>query len=253
MLNYKSYRGIIGLLSFSTIIPTNVHTTIEEMAKFTWFWPVIGGFIGIFVGGVGFLLSFYLPKLVVASFVYGFAIFFTGFHHLDGLMDFGDGVMAHGDYKRKIEVMKDSKIGTGGISSFFIVGILTISAISSLPLNSIFPLLFVSEMAAKIGLITCSTFSKPVSDGTGRFFILSMNIKLLMCSLLITFFLGFLACKVIGIFGIVGGVIGGIAVAVIAAKNFKSATGDVLGAANEISRMISLIIMTGMISWKFTF
>ncbi|MCE7697626.1 MAG: hypothetical protein K8E24_001840, partial [Methanobacterium paludis] len=39
------FRGIPGLVSFSTILPIHIHTSIEEMAKFTWFWPIIGGFI----------------------------------------------------------------------------------------------------------------------------------------------------------------------------------------------------------------
>jgi adenosylcobinamide-GDP ribazoletransferase len=133
-------KGIAGLISFSTIIPLNIHTTIEEMASFTWFWPIIGGLIGIFVGSVGYLSLniFHLPHLISAAIVYSFAIWFTGFHHLDGLMDMGDGLMVHGEYNKKIEVMRDMSIGTGGISLFFIIAIITFSAISAIPASLIF-------------------------------------------------------------------------------------------------------------------
>lgn len=238
-------KGILGLISFSTIMPINIHTTIEEMAAFTWFWPIIGGLIGIFVGGVGYLSLniLHLPSLVAAALVYSFAIWFTGFHHLDGLMDMGDGLMVHGDHNKKIKVMRDMSIGTGGISLFFIIAIITFSAISTIPSGLIFLLLLVSEIAAKMSLLTCATFSKPLDNGTGRFFIDSMNIPLLILSLILTSVIGFLAINVAGIFGIIGGLIGGAIVAIIASKHFKYITGDVLGASNEIGRAISLIVM----------
>jgi len=53
----SSVRGFLGLVSFSTILPLNIHTTIEEMARFTWLWPIIGGFIGILVGLLGYVGS----------------------------------------------------------------------------------------------------------------------------------------------------------------------------------------------------
>ncbi len=238
-------RGLAGLISFSTILPLNIHTTIEEMAAFTWFWPIIGGLIGIFVGSVGYLSLniMHLPPLITAALVYSFAIWFTGFHHLDGLMDMGDGLMVHGDHNKKIEVMRDMSIGTGGISLFFIIAIITFSAISTIPASLIFLILLISEIAAKMSLLTCATFSKPLSNGTGRFFIDSMNIPLLILSLILTSIIGFLAINIVGILGIIGGLIGGAIVSIIASKHFKYITGDVLGASNEIGRAISLIVM----------
>lgn len=243
--NFSKLRGIAGLISFSTIIPINIHTSIEEMAVFTWFWPIIGGLVGIFVGAVGFLSLniLHLSPLISSAIVYSFAIWFTGFHHLDGLMDMGDGLMVHGDYNKKIEVMRDMMVGTGGISLFFIVALITFSAINAIPAGLIFLMLLISEIAAKTSIITCATFSKPFPDGTGRLFIESMNIKLLVLSLILTSLIGFLALDIIGIMGIVGGLIGGSLVAAIASKQFKYATGDILGASNEIGRLISLIVM----------
>jgi adenosylcobinamide-GDP ribazoletransferase len=255
----RSLKGFLGLLSFSTILPLNIHTSIQEMVQFTWLWPLIGGFIGIGVGLLGFILIdvMHIHQLVAAALIYSFAIWFTGFHHLDGLIDFGDGVMAHGDPQRRIEVMRDQRIGTGGLAYFFMVALVTFASIGSAPAGLIFPLLFVSEMAAKLGIVTCSTFSNPLSDGTGKFFIESMNTKLLLLSLLITLFIGFVAFNTAGILGILGGLFGGAFMALVANKKFKGATGDILGASNEISRMIALVIMTtfsaGLIPWKLMF
>ena len=75
--------------------------------------------------------------------------------------------------------------------------------------------------------------------------------KKLLLILIITLFIGFLSLKTVGILGIIGGLAGGSIIVFIARKNFNKATGDVLGASNEISRMIALVIMilftTGLI------
>ncbi|MGO9388502.1 MAG: adenosylcobinamide-GDP ribazoletransferase [Methanobacterium sp.] len=249
----KSLNRILGLVSFSTILPLQVHSSIQEMSKLTWLWPLIGGFIGIIIGTLGFTLIniIHLPQLIAAGLIYSFAIWFTGFHHLDGLIDFGDGMMVHGDSKRRIEVMRDQRIGTGGLAYLFMVAIITFASIATIPAIIVFPILFISEISAKVGLVTCCTFSKPFEDGTGRFFINAMNMKKLLLILIITLFIGYLSLKTVGILGIIGGLAGGLIIAFVARKNFNKATGDVLGTSNEVSRMIALIIMilftTGLI------
>ncbi len=66
------FRRIAGPVSFSTILPLNIYTSIREMAKFTWVWPIIGGFIGILVGLFGFPLLDILDvnQLVAAALIY---------------------------------------------------------------------------------------------------------------------------------------------------------------------------------------
>lgn len=246
----RGYRGFLGLISFSTILPLNIHTSIPEMAKFTWLWPIIGGFIGILVGLLGYVTMdlITIPQLIAAAIIYSFAIWFTGFHHLDGLVDFGDAVMAHGHAEKRIQIMRDIRIGTGGLAYLFMVGILTVASIASAPIGLIFFILLVSEVAAKLGLVTCSTFSKPYPNGTGKYFIDAMNPKILLLSLIITLIIGYLVLNTTGIIGIAGGLIGGIIMAIISRMKFIYATGDILGASNEISRMIALVLMIGYLS-----
>lgn len=248
-----SWQGFLGLVSFSTILPLNIHSTIQEMARFTFLWPLIGAFIGIIVGGFGWLLfnPIHLYPLLSAAMIYSLAISFTGFHHLDGLVDFGDGLMAHGSPERRIEIMRDKKIGTGGLAILLSVSLITFASIATIPLIYIFSTLFVSEIAAKMSLISCATFSKPLDNGTGQYFIENMSWKLLMISVAFTLTLGFFAFKYIGILGIMGGIISGIIMVLITRRSFKYTTGDILGASNEVGRMLSILIMVIFILWGF--
>lgn len=248
-----SWKGFMGLVSFSTILPINIHSTIQEMAKFTFLWPLIGGFIGIIVGVFGWLLldPVHLSSLVSAALIYSLAISFTGFHHLDGLVDFGDGLMAHGDPERRIEIMRDKRIGTGGLATLLTVSLITFTSIATIPPIYILPAIIVSEIAAKVSLVSCATFSRPLENGTGQYFIKSMNWKLLTVTAIITLILGFLALNYIGIIGIFGGMAAGFIMVFITRRSFSYATGDILGASNEIGRMLSLLVMVLFISWSF--
>lgn len=252
-----SWHGFLGLVSFSTILPLNIHSTIQEMAKFTFIWPIIGAFIGIIAGGFGWLLVYplHLSPLLSAALIYSLVISFTGFHHLDGLIDCGDGLMAHGDPERKIEIMRDKRIGTGGLAMLLMVSLVTVASIASLSVVYILPAIFVSEVAAKLSLISCATFSEPLNDGTGQYFINNMDWKLLTGSVALCIILGFLGFNYLGVtgnytgvVGILGGFVSGLLMVLITRKNFKRANGDILGASNEMGRMLSLLFMVVFIS-----
>ena len=191
----STLRSIGGLLTFSTILPLNIYTTIDEMAKLTWFWPVLNGFIGLIATIIAFILTRFIhfDPLLVAAIVYGFLLIINGYNHFDGLMDFGDGIMVHGSPEKKLSIMKDPMTGVGGIATGFIVGTITIAAYASLinyayaiSLNFLL-LIIVAEISAKIGLTTCCISSKASDEGIGKYFIKYMNLKNYVIGLIICF------------------------------------------------------------------
>ena len=262
--NPSTLRSIGGLITFSTILPLNVYTTIDEMAKLTWFWPVINGLIGLMATIIAFILTKFIhfDPLLVAAIVYGFLLLINGFNHFDGLMDFGDGVMVHGSPEKKLSIMKDPMTGVGGISTGFIVGTITIASYCSLinyayavNLNLLL-LIIVAEIAAKIGLTTCCICSQSADEGIGKFFIKYMNLTNYVLGLIICFILSAALSIIIGfqigIIGIIGGAFGGAITALIAKRHLKIANGDVLGTSNELGRLFSLIGMLIVISMSFS-
>lgn len=54
--NGMSIKGFFGLISFSTIIPLNIHTTIEEMARSDLVVATIGAMIDWWLVASGLLL-----------------------------------------------------------------------------------------------------------------------------------------------------------------------------------------------------
>lgn len=262
--NPSTLRSIGGLLTFSTILPLNIYTTIDEMAKMTWFWPIINGIVGLLAAIIAFILARFIhfDALLIATIVYGFLLIINGFNHFDGLMDFGDGIMVHGSPEKKLSIMKDPMTGVGGISTGFIVGTITIAAYTSLisyayAINLNFLLLIiVAEISAKIGLITCCISSESSDEGIGKYFINYMNLKNYVLGLIICFIIS-VALSLgpgihIGLLGIIGGAFGGALSALIAKRHLKIANGDVLGASNELGRLFSLMAMLLLISINFS-
>jgi len=242
---FSPVRSLLGLLTFSTILPINVFTSIEYMTKLTWCWPFLHLFIGILAAICGYVsLEFlHLNSFFTAAIVYAFLMIITGYNHLDGVMDMADGVMVHGEPERKIRVMKDSSVGAGGVATLFLVASLTIAGIYNI-LDYRFILgIIICEMSAKTSLITTALLSKPLTPGIGSYFINETNPANYFASTFIVACIAYLLCGLVGLCGVIGAMISGLIIATIAKRNFVLANGDVLGMSNEVGRLFSLLFM----------
>ena len=242
---FSPIRSLLGLLTFSTILPINVFTSIEYMTKLTWCWPFLHVFIGVLAAICGYVsLEFlHLNSFFTAAIVYAFLMIITGYNHLDGVMDMADGVMVHGEPERKIRVMKDSSVGAGGVATLFLVASLTIAGIYNILDYNFIIGIIICEMAAKTSLVTTALLSKPLVPGIGSYFIKETNIANYFLSTVIVGLIAYLLGGLVGIVGVVGAIVSGIIIATIAKRNFVLANGDVLGMSNEGGRLFSLLFM----------
>lgn len=242
---HPTINGILGIISFSTRIPVNRYVTIEEMAGSVVIWPYVGLFIGALAAIIAYITAFILnfAPLLTAGLIYSFLIWFMGFNHLDGVMDMGDGLMVHGDSEKRLSVMRDSMVGTGGIGTFFIVAILTLSALASIPIHLIIPSILIMEMASKFSMISSMVIGENDSKGIGRLIKSGIDKKVLLVCTIINSAVGYIIMGVPGIFAIVTAVLTGLYMAYKANKTFGCVTGDIMGASNEIGRLTSLIMI----------
>lgn len=147
--------------------------------------------------------------------------------------------MAHGSPKKKIAIMRDPNIGTGAIGLFFIVAMITLAILDSIINLKLFSAIIIMEMSTKFSLLTVAITSKSSTDGTGKFFIEYITTLKYFISIVMGVAISYLLLSYVGVFGVIGGIVGGVIVSVVSEKNFKIATGDVLGASNEIGRLFS--------------
>ncbi len=123
-------------LSFFTRIPT--HCLYNDYSSFSfarsvWIWPICSAVIGSIEGF--FLYIFTLTSLsasLIAFLGLGFHLILTGGLHEDGLADCADGFGGGYNSKQKLAIMKDSRLGTYGVLTLFIILGIQINAMTSL-------------------------------------------------------------------------------------------------------------------------
>ena len=247
-------KEIKNLFSFLTAIPVSMdEDMLTDAAKSMFLFPLIGAFIGLLAGLFGWVTSQFLPSLVVGALVLGFLLLITGLHHTDGLLDFGDGVMAHGSSERKIEIMHDQLTGAGGLSLGILTFLITALSIAELNTNLIIQSLVVVEISAKLSMVVGAWAGKAVHQGMSSSFLEAMHGKngttRLVAALAISFGIAIPLLWLAGVVTVLAAIIVSLVMVEISHRNFKGVTGDVLGATNELTRMVSLIILLVVIGW----
>jgi len=122
-------------LLFSTRFPIAHATPIggADIAHASWALPLVGvliGLVGAFAYGIAF--RFNLPPLVDAVLAVAATLAATGCLHEDGLADTFDGFGGGSEPERKLEIMRDSRIGTYGACALAMALMLRVGALASL-------------------------------------------------------------------------------------------------------------------------
>jgi adenosylcobinamide-GDP ribazoletransferase len=226
---------------------------LTDAAKNMFLFPLIGAFIGLLAGLFGWVTSQFLPSLVVGALVLGFLLLITGLHHTDGLLDFGDGVMAHGSPERKIEIMHDQLTGAGGLSLGIMTFLITTLSIAELNTSIIIQGLVVVEVSAKLSMVIGAWAGNAVHQGMSSSFLEAMHGKKgaarLVAALAISFGIALPLLWLEGAITVLVAIITSLIMVGISHRHFKGVTGDVLGATNELTRMVSLIALLAVIGW----
>lgn len=249
-------KELKNLFAFLTVLPLRMDMDcLVDSARFMFVFPLVGAFIGLLAGVFGWVASLFLPALVVGALALGLLLLLTGLHHTDGLLDFGDAVMYHGTAERKIEIMHDQLTGAGALG----LGIMTylVTALSIAELNAGFLIqgLIVVELSAKLSMVVGAWAGKAVHKGMNSTFLDAMHGKggnaRLAAALAVSFavavpllwFTNFMA----GFMVVLSAVLTGLVMVAISHRHFKGVTGDVLGATNELTRMVALIVLLAMV------
>jgi len=239
-------REFGSIFSFLTIIPAN-NTNLETVAKHMYLFPIVGIAIGLVVGSLGFGLSYFLDPLIVSLLLVASLVLITGIHHTDGLADFADGLMTKGTKEKKLGAMKDLATGSAGIVAIVLYLVGLIIALSLSTGFQLFLAIFLSEITAKFSMVLMASLGKSASIGSNSPFVeLMKNPKKILFASVLTLIpliaLGgstgliiFASCTILTLF-LVG----------ISTRSFGGITGDVLGSANELSRLASLLVFVSI-------
>lgn len=247
-------KELKNLFSFLTVFPVAMDKDLlTDCARNMWAFPLIGAFIGLLAGLFGWVAYLFLPGIVVGALVLAVLLWITGLHHTDGLLDFGDGVMAHGSFEHKIEVMHDQLTGAGGLALGMMTLLISALAIGQLNRGIIVQGIIVVEVSAKLSMVVMAWAGKSVHQGMNSTFLAFMHGKKgsarLIAALIISFALALPLLHLAGAITVIAGVLTSLVMVEVAHKHFNGVTGDVFGATNELARMVSVIALLAVAAW----
>jgi adenosylcobinamide-GDP ribazoletransferase len=227
-----------------TRLPVRAEFTDGAAARAAWAYPVVGVIAATLAVGAGYGLCLTGVPVVVAA-LCGIAVqvVVTGAMHEDGLADTVDGFWGGWTVARRLEIMKDSHIGTYGVIALIIsLGLRATLWTAVLPVA---PLALIAAAALSRSAMPCVMAALPhardtgLSRTTGR---PPVHVAIAGCVLA-----SFIALVLTG-----GAAIGmamataALTVAVILVTKAKigGQTGDILGATQVLSEIAALMAVT---------
>ena len=170
-LGKRIAEGQIALMLLTRLPAGNIAGTAPSLAAARWAFPLAGLPVGLVIAGAYIGLSWLgLPVLLSAILALTAGVLTTGGLHEDGLADSADGFGGGHNRDRKLEIMKDSRIGSYGVLALIMVMSARVVALSSLGASMItFSGILAFAMASRMLMVGyLSLLPAARSDGLGR-------------------------------------------------------------------------------------
>ena len=218
-----------------------------ELAAASWAFPLAGVAVGCGIGGsyMGFVLLG-LPALLAAVLALAVGLVLTGALHEDGLADCADGFGGGQTRARKLEIMKDSRVGTYGVLALIITMAARIATLSTFPadLNSLM-LIISLAMFSRLNMLACLAYLPAArSDGLGHSaskpHFLSTGIATVFCVPAVLY------CSSLIIYALLAAAMAGMCFAVLSRRQIGGQTGDVCGAVQVLSETAGWLCLASL-------
>jgi adenosylcobinamide-GDP ribazoletransferase len=222
----------------------------QNFARARRMFPVVGAAIGGAVGLVCLgLRAIGVPDLAAAALALGAGAILTGALHEDGLADVADGFGGGRDPAAKLEIMRDSRLGTYGALVLMVSFVAKLSALAALPdafvvqgliaahalARGVLPVMSMNmAYARKDGL--AANAGRPDSATAATAGAVALIIALLALP-----FLSALCAALVAVASAIG-------MALLAQRQIGGQTGDVLGGAEQIGETAILVLLAARLA-----
>ena len=231
-------KSIISLLQFTTILPLGKPEDFEKFARYSCLYPLAGYVIG---GLVALPVFFIRNPIVAAAVAITGLLILTGAHHFDGLLDFGDGLMAHGDREKRIKALTDRQIGAGGVAAGIAITLLLFAGLQAA--SSIVCAVFIGEVCAKFSMMFLTSYGTPFREGIHSYLHGFSKPYFPFIAMLLCLPLFFLPVAPLKIFSaLITMILCPTILLAVSERLFGGVNGDIVGASNEITR--ACVILT---------
>ena len=227
--------------AFLTRLPGGAHPRDDrELGRSVPWFPVVGAVIGGLSGAVYWVLHGPLGALIAAVLAVAASAAATGAFHEDGLADTADA-LGGTTRPRRLEIMKDSRVGTFGALALVLSTLVRVFAVSSLAPADGLVALVVAHLLGRTTAVAVMGVAPPAGDtGLGHRYTEHLprawTAAAVIASAAVVASLG-----LPGVVSLVAAAAGAVLVGVVAWRAFGGTTGDILGAVEQVGEMAVLV------------
>ncbi len=230
-------------IGFLTTLPVPSHALPPDALRRAGVWfPAVGLLIGALLAGVAWGLGRLFPPAVMAVLVVALWAALTGGLHLDGLADCGDGLLPPVRRERRLEIMRDPRVGAFGVTVLVLVLLLKVAALASLAVT--WPALLLAPIWARWLILTAARRPPARPEGMGASLGPVLDGRRLALAALLPLALtggvGVWHWSVIAAAG--AAVLAALGVLWLAQRRLGGVTGDVFGAVAEVSEAVFVCV-----------
>lgn len=162
----REVRLFLIALQFLTRIPVKSFEAFDPawLDRAAKYFPLVGALVGTIAAFVLLATSVFAPQPLPILLAIAAGVAVTGAFHEDGLADAVDGLGGGATRERRLEIMKDSRIGTYGAVTLGLVLAIKVAALSALdPMMAAVSLLS-AHAAARLAAVVCLRMFDYVGD-----------------------------------------------------------------------------------------
>ncbi|MBI3161040.1 MAG: adenosylcobinamide-GDP ribazoletransferase [Chloroflexi bacterium] len=240
---------ILAAFQFLTIFPAIIKRmfTSQEMGRAVGWFPLVGVTLGFALYGVNYVSNLIFPPMVAAALTLFAWIAFTRFFHLDGFMDSLDGLFGGWTPERRLEIMKDSRMGAFGTIGGILVLLTKFAALSSISISTaLSAILLAATLGRWASPLVIYAFPYAREDGLGIEMKRNVTLREIIIATLIAGVTAWLVFGWMGFAFILGAAIIGFLTAAYAMRLLPGLTGDIYGAVTTLVEMLVLVAFTAI-------
>ena len=244
-------QDVPAALGLLTRLPLRIDTNraTARGAAAAWAFPLAGMAVAVIAALIGAVALWVgMPLMIAAGLILAAQIIITGAMHEDGLADTADGLWGGWDVARRLEIMKDSAIGTYGVLALGLSLLLRWGAlVAVLSAGYLWAPLIVAAAVSRAPMVAmmaalpnarANGLSQSVGRPSGATAALAGLIALVVAVV-------FLPWSAFGVLLVVA--LAGVACAMIAMAKIKGQTGDILGATQQICEIAALAVLAAQL------
>jgi adenosylcobinamide-GDP ribazoletransferase len=239
----EGVRPATAAIAFLTALPVGRRRPIldRDLRSGALLFPLVGAMIGGLAAAAAWAAALVLPTLPAAAVGVGAGIAVTGAMHLDGLADTADGIGAVLGGHDPTDAMGDPRMGTFGGAALVLDLLLKTSVLAELLVGGRFPVELVAAAALGRGSALALAAALPYTGGGTGSWLRGLDRGRCVAALAIGVVVGALALR--WSFGamLATSVVVTLLLARWSARRLGGVTGDVLGAASELSETFALV------------